>query len=600
MATKALTPVQRASRAVGALLSGKPIREAAMAAADPDDDLTASQGGSAYFTPITKDKRRDLAPYDHDRMVQIAAHLMSRNPLAKKIVNARVNYVLGEGATVSAVNEQVQAVIDRFWKDGFNRVQRRQPSWLRSLRGYGELCLTATTNPVNGRVRLGYVAPDAIKDVEHTPGNPHDTTKVTLKQRTDAGDAISFEPARLVEDPNDEAYGRMRGNCLLFAANRLPDQARGTSDLFAIADYIDAYESVTWDLVDRAGLINSLLWHVILEGYTPEQVQDWWDKNAPGGKPPRAATVVATNEKVSWNALTPDFAGADAAAWADLILAIIATGADLPKMWLNAQDDPNRASAESLAGPSFKSLSEVQNEWRDVITDVVQFVIDQAVLTGALPDGLDETFSVNLPEMSERILGDIATALSQVAMSLSSLREDGLLDRETSLQIVAMMVDRLGVSIDADTLRERIESEGAGEVAGAGATGSVYDRVPSPFGKPDDSVDVGAVLPVGDGTVPIPADATAAVTDGAVADAAAMSAAKVAVLVGYAKDVRTGALGREEAIAQIEYTFNVSAEQAAKFVGSGAVAEAMALIRESEARPQATLVSWPPNGRGHR
>lgn len=81
-----------------------------------------------------------------------------------------------------------------------------------------------------------------------------------------------------------------------------------------------------------------------------------------------------------------------------------------------------------------------------------------------------------------------------------------------------------------------------------------------------------------------------------------MSAAKVAVLVGYAKDVRAGALGRAEAIAQIEYTFNVSPEQAARFVGSeGGVSEALALIREAGgtaavARLQA-LAALPPSGR---
>lgn len=507
MAKSAPTFAQRAAN----WLAGKPIREAAMSVADPDADLTYNQGGSAYFTPITKDKRRDLSPYDHDRMVEISAHLYSRNPLARRIIDTRVNYVLGEGVKVTAADENVQAVIDRFWDDGFNRVQRRQASWLRSLRGYSELCLPATTNPVNGRVRLGYVAPDAIKDVDHTPGNPHDTTKVILKQTNDTGRNITFDAIRLVEDPADDAFGRMRGNCFFFAANRLPDQARGTSDLFAIADYLDAYESVTWDLVDRAGLLNSMLWHVTLEGYTTEQVQKWWDDNAPGGKPPRAATVVATNEKVSWNPMTPDFAGADAAAWSDLILSTIATGADLPKMWLNAQDDPNRASAESLAGPSFKSLSEVQNEWRDVLTDIITFVIDQAVTCSSpvLSEDVDTTFTISMPEMSERVFGDIASALGQVTSSLSSLREDGLLDRETSLQIVAMMVDRLGVNIDAAQLKERIEAEAAEDAEGAGATGSVYDRVPSPFGKPGDSVDVGPVLPVGDGTVPIPADATA-------------------------------------------------------------------------------------------
>ncbi len=551
----------RFARAWGEIV-GRPVREAAMAGDEIDADLSYSGGGSAYFTPITKSKRRDLSPYDHDRMVQISAHLYSRNPLARRIIDTRVNYVLGEGVTVSAANEMVQAVIDRFWSDGHNRVSRRQASWLRSLRGYSELILPCTVNPVNGHVRLGYVAPDAVKDVETAASNPHDTTRVILKAMLkDSTEPVSFDAVRLVDDPNDEAYGRMRGACFFFAANRLPDQARGTSDLFAIADYLDAYESIMWDLTDRASLVNSMLWQVILEGYTPEQVQKWWDDNGQG-KPPRAASVLATNEKVKWVPLTPDFAGADAAAWSDLILSTIATGADLPKMWLNAQDDPNRASAESLAGPSFKSLSEVQNEWRDVLTDIVQFVIDQAVLAGVLPEDVDESFTITMPEMSERVFGDVATALGQATMSLSTLRAEQLLDRDTALQVVAMLVSRLGVDVDVDALKERIDGE-AGTGADGGVEPSVYDRVPSPFVVPVGTDDAAAV-------VAPDADAAAAVNDGQVADAAAMSAAKVAVLIEYAKAVKAGELGRDEAIAQIEYTFNVPTEQAARFVGQPA------------------------------
>lgn len=69
---------------------------------------------------------------------------------------------------------------------------------------------------------------------------------------------------------------------------------------------------------------------------------------------------------------------------------------------------------------------------------------------------------------------------------------------------------------------------------------------------------VGAVLPAG---------AEQAAGEALAADAAAMSAAKVAALMDYARAVRRGELDREAAIAQVQYTFNVSAAQAAAFVG---------------------------------
>lgn len=81
-------------------------------------------------------------------------------------------------------------------------------------------------------------------------------------------------------------------------------------------------------------------------------------------------------------------------------------------------------------------------------------------------------------------------------------------------------------------------------------------------GSPTLGVDVeGGVVPV------LPAGAEAAAGDALAAEISAMSAAKIGELRQYAADVLAGLVDRAAAIAQIQYTFNVSAALAAAFVG---------------------------------
>lgn len=116
-------------------------------------------------------KRTDLTLMDQDQMLRLALKLWDTNPLAQRLVKRLVNYVMGEGVTITAKHEtdgtrkKIQEVLDRTWKDHRNRLDRKLARWALGFEGYGELCLNTTVNPANGLVRFANVSPFQILGV---------------------------------------------------------------------------------------------------------------------------------------------------------------------------------------------------------------------------------------------------------------------------------------------------------------------------------------------------------------------------------------------------------------------------------------------------
>lgn len=471
--------------------AAKPMREASALLGDPDDQLRYNQGGSRYFRPITEDKTRDLSPLDQGRMVEVCIHLMQTNPLAKRLIERRTNYALGRDVKITVgEDEKAQTVIDDWRRrDRFDqRLHGRVNAW---RGGYGEGLYTVTVNEVTGAVRTGFIAPDQIDKVEHVPGNMEIITDIVLK--TDGGkpgkrywviredtDADSPTYGRLVAAPNTsptappweaerlrymeakaaEAGGELLsydGSVFFFRANALPNMLRGISDLWVTADYVDGYETIMWDTMDRAAIVNAFVLWWKWNGLTDQQVEEKAAKM--GLSVPKAGTTIHTNGAAELAFLSPSLVAAGTERFSDLILAVIATGAGVPDYWLNASVDPNRASAESMAVPVLRDMEELQRELADWIEFMARFVLDMAVLHGELAEDEERTVDVELPPLGDRQAAENAAALQQVAAAAATLVQEELLDRETAVRLVSIMIALFGIEADAAEMLKKIEEE---------------------------------------------------------------------------------------------------------------------------------------------
>ena len=157
--------------------------------------------------------------------------------------------------------------------------------------------------------------------------------------------------------------------------------------------------------------------------------------------------------------MTPSLGAADFNEAARAIKNMNLAGAGFPEHWFADGGNVNRASALEMGEPTLRNLLERQGFVSFMLRELVELVIDQAVAAGTLEESVSRRFTVEMPEMSVRDLGRAAEALSQVGSTVVELRKAGLIDRDTAQQLVARTAIQLGVEMDLERVRERLETE---------------------------------------------------------------------------------------------------------------------------------------------
>lgn len=517
---------------------------------DPDANLPASGGGSAYYRRLSA-SRRDLDSMTQERMLAVAFFLYESNPLAKRILEMTRDFILGDGAALESAaddpsdKDAQQSVLDRFWTDPYNRLDLKLFDKVLELGLYGELCLPVAVNPKDGHVRLGYLDPADIVAVITDPQNAEIAQAVATRVPGSAterryyrvihvdenpasvafGRMVGVEqsrdglPLETIVDPEAGAYGRgveMAGACFLFRVNKVSNARRGRSDLLALADWIDALDQVLFGEVDRALLLKNFVWDVTIQGADDTAIKQYLKNNTA----PKPGSVRAHNEKVQWQAVTPDLKVVDAQIGVDILLSYAATGAGLPKTWLNGLMDANRATASEMSEPAFKRLAARQRYVRYLLELVGTFVLDQAELAGRLPRRANEPGTVRpvawalratLPELRQRDITSAATAMSSTVSALVAALTENLLDVETAQDVLALLIGQFGIDVDLQAMRQRLADARAEQDAQQADT-APYARAAALAAQLQDGADQPAAL---EGPLPLSAPREAVSSTGA-------------------------------------------------------------------------------------
>ncbi len=134
---------------------------------------------------------RDLSSISQEKANEAAYRLWNTNPLAKALVEIILDYVLGDGATIQAEDEDVAEALREFWKDPVNDFDGHgAESYVRELSLFGEQILLAFVRDgadigivADGRLRLGPVDPNQIASIITHPKNHRDVLAVRLKSQ---------------------------------------------------------------------------------------------------------------------------------------------------------------------------------------------------------------------------------------------------------------------------------------------------------------------------------------------------------------------------------------------------------------------------------
>ena len=407
---------------------------------------------------------RDLNPLMQEKMQQVCFYLATTTPFGKRIVEIITTYTVAEGFKTVAPDETVQEVLDKFWDDEVNDIDRSLGEWRDELTKFGELCITVAVNPVNGHVRLGYIDPMEIDSVEFGALRTGDgqteiaiPVAVRLRRKIHESEGKRLEIIRRDEDPNSPTFGQLKGDCFYRAINKAKSASRGISELFALADWIDVFDQMIFDFADKARFLNQFIWHLILEGGNEQAVKD--KQKEMRKSPPRQGQVLTTNEKVKLEAITPDLKGADMSAGAQMVKNYGLGGAGLPGYFFADPMDTNRSTGEVMEGPTGKKLTKAQDEMRTLIWRILEFVLDQAIAHGTLAEKVDRSFDVQVPDLSIKDLKKGVDTLQTGGNALSLGEERGWIRGETAARGFHLLLTQLGLEIESKDEFEKAQEE---------------------------------------------------------------------------------------------------------------------------------------------
>lgn len=431
------------------------IKERLQAASVTDTD-------EAGWRRLTGTSTKELPSVTRDRAIEISYWLWKNNPLANWIIEITVGFVVADGFAIEAKDETVKDLLNKFWNHPINNFPIFLEKYVRELSIYGSQCWPKFVSDNAGKVALGYIDPANIKEVKTDPENVKIVIGVITKGTSDSDErkyktVLPPEAEEFLSPKAKEFRDGCQERCFYFAINNVTNDPYGTSDLFVIADWLDAYEQFLFDYGDKWPLLNTFVWDLLVEGgddnAIKEQIKNFTKKSG---------SVYGHNEKVKLNASTPDLKSVDAKEGARLFRNHILGAKSLPEHWYGGGGDVNLATSKEMSAPTFKMFSARQRLVVYILTiildDVIREAEDHGMLNGVKDD--EKTYTINVPELSSKDITSFAAAIQQLSTSLVSAVTNEWIDKDTAVKAFAFCLSFIGYELDVDSIKEKLAEEG--------------------------------------------------------------------------------------------------------------------------------------------
>lgn len=460
--------------------------EAAYEDMGEDEPVSGTVKKQGYRT-LTGTVVRDLGGLDYGKLLNTAWKIFLSNPVAKRYLQVKRDYIAGRGVQPHADDEDLQKILDGFWEG--NKLRHRLKKFILQLFLLGEQMYPAFVREADGRVRIGYIDPAEIEKVITHPENVLEQWAVVVKAQEISHEEpwvekqgkrvyriVREEEGTVTEDGKVKpgkypglmitaeqteledwetlmlkAHGLSgyTGSCFYFSVNNLSNQARGYSDLLQEADWLDQLDVTLFALADREQMADYFSFDVTLDGADADDVKQRAKELRT--KPPKKGSVNVHNEKESWNLNRPDLKQSGSIESSKTLLTFILGGVGIPRHWYGWGDETNRATAEAQGSPTWRTLETDQDQARDMVMEMLHFARDQAEIAGAWKSQAegDGVITLPMPEMASRDVATIAQAMAQVATALMIAVDTlGLMTTDKAAELWAKLVAELGVEIN--------------------------------------------------------------------------------------------------------------------------------------------------------
>jgi hypothetical protein len=246
----------------------------------------------------------------------------------------------------------------------------------------------------------------------------------------------------LESDPASDDFGRLSGDVFVFQVNRPTNATRGRSDLLCNIDWLDAYDRFLFACLEIEELKRRMMFHLKMEGAKNQEVKAKREYMAQNPVQPGGWYISDESETIQ--DLVPNMRSGDMKTSSEVYRAQIYAGSGFPKHMFGVGDDVNRATAQAMTEPVIRSIMRRQKYIKFMIGQIFTFVIQQAQKRNRLPEDIDTSFTVTLPDPSPKETLILADALQATTMSLVTAMDAGLLRGDQAREIYQAELAKMG------------------------------------------------------------------------------------------------------------------------------------------------------------
>lgn len=418
-----------------------------------------------------------------DRIVELARVAYLKNPLIKRAIEVAALYVWGQDLSVNVADEDVRLVIDRFWRENRQTLTGQQASRLLEveLQVTGNVFLVLFPDRITGNVKVRQIPVEEIRSIVT---NPEDRTEVWFYERQwteQSIDGLSFRTIRAYYpdwryQPTSRPAAingveiRWEAPILHVKAGAFPHWLWGVPEVYAALDWARAYKELLEDDATRSRALARFAWSLTTKGgagaVQAAKLKLGSTLGTPGtggetNPPPTVGSTFIAGDGVTLEPVR--IAGATLPTDHSRPVKLMAAAAlGLPETFFGDVDVGNLATAKSLDRPTELRFSERRQLWRDVFSDLLQWVIDRdleatrGILAGRQLSDDERQVNLSWPDLLERSVTERVQAIVDAA-TLAGRDLAGTIPRETvsRLLLVALGID------DVDAELQRLADEEA-------------------------------------------------------------------------------------------------------------------------------------------
>lgn len=454
---------RQAKRVAEALLGGGWLDDAG-------DDMT----GYRRLTDGSRYGPRDLEPLSQEKALKIARWQYDSHAMAGWAIDHRVGLIIGDelGFSVEvnaahlkltdeearALEQRIKARLEAFWDSPVFSIRYRADELFTSFLVDGELLMPLSfSNPIDGLPQLDMADTARIKGLKMAAGSGLVVEGVVLKPPMPGEADPEFDVVRF-----NPAVQRYEGEAFFFRHSRIANAQRGRPALLRQADWFDIMDQVMFARADKAGLLNAMVWDVTLKGAGQPDIEK---KAAEIRKnpPTNPGSVRVHNDAEEWKAVTPDLQAEDASAEMAAFRNFLLGTMGMPESWFGGGGEVTRTTAGEQNDIALMQLRRDRKLVRWIFGTMLHFAYDAVsakqptLFPPRAKGGL--VIKPDLPPLDEKDISRLGGVVQNVVAALEAAIERKLCSYDTARKVLLHLVDRLGVPVDPDDDKARIDAE---------------------------------------------------------------------------------------------------------------------------------------------